>query len=105
MATSRQFNSLDELRAQEKDLLGQIAAYPNGARLFLSDPVRLLAEFGVTLAPATREAWTRLLGDPSALDGDTGLFDAIKAAVPTAGTGEVRIRALLPPALTQAKSS
>jgi hypothetical protein len=94
--TARQINSLDELRALEKDLLAQIAAYPNGGRLFLCDPPRLLAELGVTLAPSSCAAWTKLLNDPTALAGESGgLFDAIKATTPT--TSNIRIRALLPP--------
>jgi hypothetical protein len=93
--TARQINSLDELRALEKELLAQIAAYPNGGGLFLCDPLRLLAEFGVTLAPSCCAAWTKLLNDPTALAGDNaGLFDAIKATAPT--TSNIRIRALLP---------
>jgi len=98
--TARQINSLDQLRALEKELLAQIAAYPNGGRLFLCDPLRVLAEFGVTLAPSSCAAWTKLLNDPTALAGDhAGLYDAIKATAPT--TGEIRIRALLPPAPTR----
>lgn len=100
MPTARQINSLDQLRALEKELLAQIAAYPNGGRLFLCDPLRVLAEFGVTLAPSSCAAWTKLLNDPTALTADNaGLFDAIKATAPT--SGEIRIRALLPPAPTR----
>jgi hypothetical protein len=100
---AKQINTLDELRAQEKDLLTKIAAYPNGTRLFLIDPVRLLVEFGVTLAPSCCAAWTKLLNDPAALDADNaGLFDAVKATAPT--TSEVRMRALLPRAPTLGRS-
>jgi hypothetical protein len=103
MASSRQINSLDDLRAQEQDLLAQIAAYPNGGRLFLCDPVRLLTELGVTLSPSSCTAWTNLLKDPTALDGGhVGVFDAIKATAPA---GAVRIHALLPRSLSRARIS
>lgn len=106
MSLPQQIDSLDELRAQEKDLLARIAAWPNGGRLFLCDPARLLSEFGVTLGPSTRTAWAQLLNDESVLDGDkVGLFEAIRASRPTGGAGEVRIRGLLPPSLKRGRSS
>jgi hypothetical protein len=47
-------NSLDDLRAHEKEILERIHSVPKGAHLFLVHPFRLLAECGVEVADRAR---------------------------------------------------
>ncbi|HSK17942.1 MAG TPA: hypothetical protein VK912_02295 [Longimicrobiales bacterium] len=48
--TTLHVNSFDELIAHEQEILGRIAATPNGGKLFLTHPFMLLADLGVELS-------------------------------------------------------
>lgn len=54
--------SLDDLFKHEAAIVRRINDTPNGGRLFLADPLRLLKDINVDLTPATQRALETKLG-------------------------------------------
>lgn len=71
--------SLDDLRKREAEIVRRIAAMPNGGNLFLLDPMRLLKDVGVALAPTVEAAVRKLHPElPSGVTDD--VYKALAAA-------------------------
>jgi hypothetical protein len=88
-------SSFDELVSQEAEVLRRIRARPNGARLLLVHPRRLLGDIGVHLDPAVIDEWSRrACEDLFATTGLEGTYDAVADSDPTAGPS-ITLKALL----------
>lgn len=79
--------SLDDLRKYEAEIVRRIAAVPNGGNLFLLDPMRLLNDVSVALAPAVETAVRKL--HPELPD---GAADDVYKALAGAPRQSVRIQ-------------
>ena len=89
-----QLSSLQELLAQEDEIVRRINETPNGGNLLLLDPQRLLKDLGIQLTP---EAEQELRASqptffPKAIS--PHVYDAMAASRPTEEGLQVRVKGL-----------
>lgn len=85
----------EDVTTHEKELLGRIAARPNGGRLLLMDPSRLLSEVGVFLSERALAEWDHASGGFFSSRGHGGTYDVLAASDPAAARSRIRVRALV----------
>lgn len=75
---SLHISSFEEFGAHEKEIVRRINSVPNGGRLLLMDPIRVLKEAGVHLSDDTVKRWAELAG-PGVLRSTNSarLYDAV----------------------------
>jgi hypothetical protein len=83
--------SFDELLRHEPEILRRVNAMPNGGRLLLIDPLRLLSDVGVQLGERAVAEW-RAHGGDDVLDGtrDRVAYEAILASGGGSVTFDIR---------------
>jgi hypothetical protein len=88
--------TFDDLLAREQELVQRINATPNGGRLLLLDPLRLLRDVDVHLTDVAIAEWMRAAGDNIfSIAGDGSAYDAVARINPTHGGGTVRVHGLV----------
>jgi hypothetical protein len=88
--------SLNEFRRREPEIVERINGVANGGRLFVADPLRLLREINVRLAPPVERALEQKLGAASLQANPMRRFyDEFKRDAPDASV-KVVIRGVLP---------
>lgn len=89
--------NLDELVSQTPQIVERINSAPNGGRLFLADPIRLLAELNVVLTPEATRALQEALGAQDLANNPVRhLYDDFKSDQPDAES-PIIIRGIVPP--------
>ncbi len=74
-----QVNALEDLISLEPQIVKRINITPNGGRLFMADPIRLLKEINVNLTPkATRQLEKKLGAEELAKNPLKRLYDDFK---------------------------
>jgi hypothetical protein len=71
----REIDSIDELRRAEAAILAELRALPNGALLFMVDPLSALADAGFALSDTTAAELRRVAGG---FEGTLAAYVAIK---------------------------
>lgn len=95
-STLIEIGSLDELRKQQEAIVQRINNAPNGGRLFLADPLRLLNDVHVILSAPARAALEEALGvDALATNPLRNLYDDFQRDKPDEFV-TVEIRGILP---------
>ena len=89
--TPVQFESLVELREHEREILERFSRIPNGNRLFLLNPLRALADVGVTLSDSATADLLRLHPNLTSLSNTS--YDALNATT-IDQPGTVRLKGL-----------
>lgn len=89
-------DSLAELEQHEAEIVRRINEAPNGGRLFIADPLRLLEDISVSLSPvARRELEERLGADELASNPLKGVYDDFRRDAPSPSV-KVVIRGIMP---------
>ncbi len=74
--------SLEELLRHEAEITKRINATPNGGRLLLLDPQRLIRDLQIELTPDALEAWRSAYPDFFARPDSGRVYDAIAQSQP-----------------------
>jgi len=91
-----EIGSLDELVQREADIVARINNTPNGGRLFMADPIRLLKELNVNLSPAAQRELEVKLGEVQlATNPLRRLYDDFKRDGPDPAL-TIRVRGIVP---------
>ena len=94
--SGRRVATVNELAAREREVLQAIEATPHGALLFLSDPLRFLAEHGFDVGDGLVAGLAR--GLPPLREVSPGTYDDVQAGKVAMAGWRVRIRSLAIPA-------
>jgi hypothetical protein len=90
-----EISSCEELVAQEEEIVRRINERPNGGRLLLLDPLRLLGEVGVRLSDRAIVEWEAATGEGLfARSGYEAAYDAVAISDPSAAGVTVRVAGL-----------
>lgn len=84
---------ISEFRRLEQTVVERINSFPNGGRLFVADPFRLLSDIGVELSPAAKEGLEAELAHTSGFP-VAPFYDAIRRSE-TSKMGRVVVRGIL----------
>ena len=89
-----QISSLQELRAQEDEIVRRINQTPNGGNLLLLDPQRLLKDLGIVLTPEAEQEWKA--SEPNFFLSGTSpyVYDAMAASRPAEEGLQVKVKGL-----------
>jgi len=89
--------NLDELKSFEPQIVERINITPNGGRLFMADPIRLLKEINVNLTPkATRLLEEKLGAEDLASNPLKRLYDDFKKDATGKQDVTVTIKGIIP---------
>lgn len=90
-------NNLDELISLEQQIVERINITPNGGRLFMADPIRLLKEINVNLSPkATKQLEEKLGAEDLAANPLRRLYDDFKKDTSDQQDVNITINSIIP---------
>jgi hypothetical protein len=90
-------NTLEDLISLEPQIVERINIIPNGGRLFMADPIRLLKEINVNLTPkATRQLQQKLGAEDLASNPLKRLYDDFKKDGTNQQDVTVTIKGIIP---------
>jgi hypothetical protein len=93
-------SSLEQLTSKQQEIVDRINAFPNGGRLLLVDPLRLIKQLNVHLSDEVIQSWNKLSGGAFDHTGKETAYDDLLNSKADYNKVNIKVRQLLKPTYT-----